>query len=77
MALDFATLEAAVQHESDVDDGVQVLLQKLSDEIKALAANAQDPADQQKLNDLAAKLTARSGALADAVVANTPASPAA
>lgn len=73
MALDFAALEAAVTKNTDVDASVVTLLTKLSDEIKALAANAQDPADQAKLADLASRLTAQTDALSTAVSANTPA----
>lgn len=62
-------LEAAVAAEDTVIDSVIVLLGKLSDMIKAAGT------DPVRLAAVVADINAKKQALADAVVANTPATP--
>lgn len=67
MALD--QLQAAVTAEGTVVDSAIVLLQGLAAKIAALTP------DQAAIDALAAEVTAKTQALSDAVVANTPATP--
>lgn len=67
MALDFAVITTAVQNEETVEAGVETTLAAISQEIKDLAANQQDPADQQKLNDFATRITNSTTALSTAI----------
>lgn len=69
VALDLSTITADIQSNSDAVDSAVELLTTLASEI---AANANDPA---AISALAAQLEAKTQALADAVVANTPAAP--
>jgi hypothetical protein len=65
------SIRAKVAHNIEVTQSALVLIQSLSEQIRA---NATDPA---ALEDLASQLDASSDALAAAVAANTPADPAA
>ena len=67
MTAEFDALQAEVAKNSEVDQSVIVLLQGLSAQIMALKD------DPVALAAMAANLAASSQALADAVVANTPA----
>jgi len=67
MTADFDALQAEVAKNSEVDQSAIVLLQGLSAQIMALKD------DPVALAAMAANLAASSQALADAVVANTPA----
>lgn len=65
--LDLTALEAAVTEDEKADSSAATLLKKLFDEVEA---NKTDPAALQALVD---RVRASTGALAAAVVANTPA----
>ena len=67
MALDLSRLEAQVARDSEVNASAVTLLSKLAEMVRATAG---DPA---KVEALATALEANQQALADAVVANTPA----
>jgi len=67
MATDLTRLTAAVERDKTVNESAVTLLTQLSQMIRD---NANDPA---ALNALADQLDAQQQALADAVVANTPA----
>lgn len=69
MAADLTRLTAAVERDSTVNQSAITLLNSLSQLIRD---NATDPA---ALTALADQLDAQQQALADAVVANTPAQP--
>lgn len=75
MALDLAALEAAVAKNTEVDESASVLLDALTAEIKRLADQSTNPAEQARLNELAASLAARNDALSAAVLKNTPSAP--
>lgn len=62
-----ADVQAAVTAEDTVIDSAIALLQGLADQIAAL------PANQAAIDALAADVTAKTQALADSVVKNTPA----
>ena len=72
MALDLTALTAEVAHNKDVGDSVVALLKQLHDLIVAIPPST-DPTTQAALDELAASLKAHDDAIADAVVANTPA----
>lgn len=69
MAADLARLTAAVERDNTVNQSAITLLNNLS---QMLRDAANDPA---AINALADQLDAQQQALADAVVANTPAQP--
>lgn len=66
-----ADIQSAVAAETTVEQGVVVLLQKLSADLQAAMA-ANDPTAMQAVVD---QINANSAALAAAVTANTPATP--
>jgi hypothetical protein len=68
---DLSNITAAVQATTDVEQSAILLLNNLSAQLTAAAT---DPAAVQALAD---QLTAKSGELAAAITANTPAAPAA
>ena len=72
MALDLTALTAEVARTKDVGDSVVALLKQLHDLIVAIPPST-DPVTQAALDELAANLKAHDDAIADAVVANTPA----
>src|SRR5271155_1659692 len=69
MALDFTDLTTAVNNEQTVDAGVITLLTQLEQEITALAASSESPADQAQLEALASQLATNTTALSAAVAA--------
>jgi hypothetical protein len=75
MAIDLTAATAEVAKNTTVTGSVVVLLQQLTDLIKAIPPST-DPVTQAALDELVATLTTNDQAAADAVVANTPAAPA-
>lgn len=69
------SIEAGAEADGNADNAAMAMLVKLSDLVKATAANGTDPAMVARINAVAAAMKARAQALADAVVANTPADP--
>ena len=69
LMIDLSTLQANVANEATVISSAIVLLQGLAAQIAALAPT------QAAIDALAADVAAKTQALADAVVANTPAGP--
>ena len=71
-----ATLDTAAQDMTQLTsaaDSVVVMLGRMADEIQGLKGSQTDPETARKIDDLDAKIRATTGALANAVVANTPA----
>ena len=71
-----ATLDTAAQDMTQLTsaaDSVVVLLGRMADEIQGLKGSQTDPETARKIDDLDAKIRATTGALANAVVADTPA----
>lgn len=71
MAGELAALQAAVTQENTVIDSAITLLNGIKAALDAAIANG-DPA---ALTALSAEITAKTQALSDAIVANTPAAP--
>jgi hypothetical protein len=69
MAMDLTRLEAAVERDTTVNQSAITLLSQLSQLVRDTAG------DVTKVNALADALDAQQQALADAVVAHTPAAP--
>lgn len=69
------SIEAGAEADGNADNAAMAMLVKLSDLVKATAANGTDPAMVARVNAVAAAMKSRAQALADAVVANTPADP--
>ena len=76
MALDFTKVNAALTQIKTVEDGIVTLVNTLAAEVKTLAANQQNPADQAALDAFADQLIANAKPMADAVAAGTPVQPA-
>lgn len=72
MALDFTKMQASLAAITTADAGILSLVTTMAAEIKTMAGNLQNPADQATLNDFADKLLAQAQPLTDAVLANTP-----
>lgn len=76
LMIDTTQLEAKVTAAETVEASAVTLIQGISQQLKDLAAQvANEPAVQQKINDMAAGLDASTTPLATAVTANTPAAP--
>jgi hypothetical protein len=75
--IDLTTLTAEVANNTAVDASVEQLLTNLTAQIAALANSTSDPTTQTALNGLVTTLQNNDTAIAAAVVANTPAAPAA
>lgn len=69
MALDFTQLETAVTDLVTVEAGAEATLTALEQEVTLLASEAQDPADQAKLNSFATQIGVTKSALAAAIAA--------
>jgi hypothetical protein len=69
MAFSLARIEASVARDKTVNESAVTLLGQLSQMIRDTAG------DEAKANELADQLDAQQQALADAIVANTPAAP--
>lgn len=69
------SIEAGAEADGNADNAAMAMLVKLSELVKATAANGTDPAMVARINAVAAAMKSRAQALADAVVANTPAEP--
>lgn len=74
MAVNLDGLTGEVERNTSVDESANILLAGLTEEIRKLREGA-DPAMQAKIDELVNKLKGSTDALAEAVVANTPADP--
>ena len=72
MAVDLTALKAEVTRNKDVGDSVVALLKHLTDLIAAIPPST-DPVTQAALDDLTTTLKNEDDAIADAVLAGTPA----
>jgi predicted ArsR family transcriptional regulator len=77
MAVDLTALTAEVANNTAVDSSIEQLVQNIAAQLATLAAGTGDAATQTALNALVATLQNNDSAIAAAVVANTPATPAA
>lgn len=74
--LDFTKLEEKLTKLTTVSEGTAALLGEYNAEVKKLASQLKNPADQAKLNELADAFGQRIDSIGAAVEANTPAVPA-
>ena len=74
MAVDITAMTAEVTHNTEVAQSVVTLINKLSEQIKAIPPSS-DPVTQAALDALTATLVANDTTIADAVVANTVVAP--
>jgi C4-dicarboxylate transporter len=77
MAVDLTALTAEVANNTTVDGSIVTLLDNIVTQLQAIEAGSGDAATQTALNALVATLQNNDSGIAAAVVANTPAAPAA
>jgi len=77
MAVDLTALTAEVANNTTVDGSIVTLLDNIVTQLQAIEAGSGDAATQTALNALVATLQNNDAGIAAAVVANTPAAPAA
>ena len=76
VAIDLSGLTTAVEENTSVDASASTLIEGLADQVQALRDQlSQEPAVQAALDEFVSTLRGSSGILADAVTANTPATP--